>query len=205
MQRQRESKTPQKLSPAALPRQRRGESRGHYALWPSETVLLRSTLQKNGYCNRTAFSPPARNLGRSHSQISILGSSPKHGRRKRVTVRHRRSDADNGCPPKAADGSQEHIRNTEAMTANAGTEYQSFRFGCYFGRITMCESFCGYGTPWCRVRFTGEHGEAERKACRDAHIFRFDPSAVTDLLLPLFLLEKVKGAQIFPAVILVPL
>jgi len=40
----------------------------------------------------------------------FLGAPQNTGGEKRVIVRHRRSDADNGCPPKAADGRQEHTR-----------------------------------------------------------------------------------------------
>ncbi len=75
------------------------------------------------------FRRPKEYLGEAIPKYQYLGAPQNTGGEKRVTVRHRRSDADNGCPPKAADGSQEHIRNTETTTANTETEEPTFRFG----------------------------------------------------------------------------
>jgi len=72
--------------------------------------------------NRRAFRRPKKSWEQQRllSQPRRMGR-PHNGRRNRQTVRHRRGDAVNDCPPKAAGGRQKHTHTAHA-SANGYTQ-----------------------------------------------------------------------------------
>ena len=125
----RKHKTPQKtFAHSCYAPAKWGVQRASCPLAVGDTPPLRSRLQKyktphKAYTTARTFIFAARKKAWERQfPINLSWERPNTGGEKRVIVRHRRSDADNGCPPKAADGSQEHTENRGAITARERTE-----------------------------------------------------------------------------------
>ena len=98
-------------TPYSTTRQRSGDSQGDHPLGPSETRQPQPAAPQNIHANRSAFRRPNKIMESARSlQQQRCMREPRSGRRKRVIVRHRRSDAGNEHSPKAMRGSREHTR-----------------------------------------------------------------------------------------------